>query len=152
MSASVFCGRFLLSPLEMFIRQGSAQFVELLLVVYEFLSRISRKRELILQPNCLLWTNFLTHAAVDAPQHVDLKLLRTLFDMSVLTIFWYFSRRYADGFWRTNKLTQLARNTLFATLGVFNQCGNPAIAFRNSRSLLRILQGNRFLPNFLECG
>ena len=53
-------------------------------------------------------------------------------------------------FGRTNELAELAGNTFFASVGVFDQCRHATIIIRYVRTLFWILQGHSLLQHCAE--
>ena len=91
----------------------------------------------------LLRTYFLAITAVDASQHVDLKLFRSFLDVSdFLVVLRNGTGSYTDGLGGTHELAQLAGNALLATIRILDQCGNTPITARDDGTSVRILQGH----------
>ena len=64
----------------------------------------------------LLGADFLTHAAVDAADHVDVELLGAFLDLGPLVSARDFTGRDFDGFGRADEFTELAGDAAFAVL------------------------------------
>src|SRR5262245_19315158 len=131
-------------PLLYFVVVDAPERQQFFFVVYKVLSCRSCQRIVFHQENGFLRAHFLTKTAEDAPKHVDLKLLRSLFNITRFGSPCGTRGDYTDCLGRANKLTQLAGNAFSTTDLVFHQIGGSPIALGHNPLLLGIL--HRHLP------
>src|SRR5215469_8811227 len=82
------------------------------------------------QKNRLLRTNFLTHAAVNAADHVDVEFLRKFFDLGE-TVGWRdLARNNLDRARRTDEFAKLTSDTTHPSTRVPHQGGGAAVMIR----------------------
>src|SRR6266480_4289607 len=79
------------------------------------------------QKNLLLRTNFLTHPAVNAADHVDIEFLREFFDLGEPVGRSNFASNNFDRARRTNEFAKLTRDTAYPSIRVAHQCGCAAV-------------------------
>src|SRR5687768_18575057 len=96
----------------------AADFVELLLVVDHVRTAQAGDGVVLAEENGLLGADFLTHAAVDAANHVDVELERPLLDLCPWIVGRDFRGDDLDRFRRADEFAELAGNAAFTALFV----------------------------------
>ena len=75
----------------------------------------------------LLGADFLTHAAVDTADHVDVEFLGSFFDFGPFVITGDFAGDDFDGLGRADEFAELAGDAAFAVLFVGDEGGDAAV-------------------------
>ena len=120
---------FVLVPLVDQSLAGAAHFVELGLVV-DGLGLVRGGEQVILaHEDGLFRAGFLTHAAVDAAEHVDLEFLGRFFHLAP-GAFLDGAGGDGDGAGRADEFAELAGHAAFAAVFPLHQDGSPAVVFR----------------------
>src|SRR3974390_298987 len=113
-----------------FLDAGSraAEFQELLFVVNQFFAADADVRPIMLEENRLFRANFLTEAAINAAEHVDLELQRHLLGVWTIGLQTAVAgRRDADGFRRTDKFAELTRDAFGVAVLVLHEIRRATI-------------------------
>ena len=101
---------------------------EFFLVVNHLVAVRADERIILLQENRLFRANFLTEAAEDAAEHVDLKFRRHFFRVGAVGLLTVLAgRRDANGFRRTDKFAELARNAFRVAFLILHEIWRAAI-------------------------
>lgn len=147
-------GVFLLIPLVVIVREGAAEFVELFLVVDHFFAGVTGRRKDILEDDRLFRADFFAESAVDAAEHIDVELLRCLFDVGAVRIFFVvdFAGLHPNGFWRADELAELAGDAFFAAVRIFDERRHAPVVVGDLRPLFRILKRDRLLKHRADGG
>src|SRR6187397_1305739 len=105
----------------------SADLEKFVFVMHHVGAREAGDGVIFAQKNRLLRTNFLAHPAVNAADHVDIKLLRKFFDLGE-TIGWRdLARNNFDRAGRTDEFAKLTRDTSHPSTGIPHQGGGAAV-------------------------
>src|SRR5262249_24411271 len=96
----------------------TAYLEEFFLVMHHVGAREAGDRVIFAQKNRLLRTNFLTHPAINAADHVDIEFLRKFFDLRETVSRRNLAGNNFDGARRTNELAKLARHTAHPSTGI----------------------------------
>ena len=123
---------------------SATQGQQLLLVVNHLSPAQPGERVVALEENGLLRTDFLTEAAEDAPEHVDLEFLGHLLRIATVGgLSLGAGRRDLDGLGRTHEFAKLARDALGVALLILHEIGRAAITLGHDPFLLGILHRDR---------
>src|SRR3989442_11377734 len=125
-----FCS-FLLVPFENHPVHDAANLEQSVFVMHHLFAGEPGDGVILAKKNGLFRANFLAHAAKNAPDHVDIELLRIFLDFGETIGRWDFSRNDFDGAWRANKFTKLTSDATHPAVRIVHQGGRPTIMFRH---------------------
>ena len=120
-------GLLLWVPLVNEVRHGASQFIEFGFVVNHLGAALARDGVIFPEVDRLLGADFLTHPAVDAANHVNLELLRKLFDLREFAFCGQFAGRDFDGAWWADEFAELTGHATLAVVFVFNESRSASV-------------------------
>src|SRR5438067_13546188 len=109
---------FFFIPFQYHAVHYSADLEKFFLVMHHVGAREAGDGVIFAQKNCLLRTNFLTHPAVNAADHVDIEFLRKFFDLGEPVGRSNFASNNFDRARRTNEFAKLTRHTAHPSIRV----------------------------------
>src|SRR5207245_10096687 len=88
---------------------------------------------ILAQKDGLFGTDFFTHPAENAANHIDIELARIFLDLAEAVFRWNFARLDFDRPRRTDKFAELTSNATNVPGLVFNHSAGPGLVFRQLR-------------------
>jgi len=119
----------------------SADLEKFLLVMHHVGPREPGDGVIFAQINRLLRTNFLTHPAINAADHVDIEFFRKFLDLGKAVCWRNLAGNNFDRARRTNEFAKLTRYTAHPSICIAHQRGSTAVMIRQVTVpfLLRVL-------------